>query len=71
VIFLLWSVLGILDLVDGIVLGVAIQVGLLPTAIDVSAMFLFGMSLITVCLVPISLLLHFIGLSNLRAHSQV
>jgi hypothetical protein len=71
VIFLLWSVLGILDLVDGIVLGVAIQVGLLPTAINVSAMFLFGMSLITVYLVPISLLLHFIGLSNLRAHSQV
>ncbi len=71
VIFLLWSVLGILDLVDAIVLGTAIQVGLLPTTIDTSAMSLFGMSLITVYLVPISLLLHFIGLSQLRARSQV
>ncbi len=66
VIFILWSVLGILDLVDGIVLGIAIQVGWLPTAIDTSAMSLFGMSLITVYLVPISILLHFIGLSQLR-----
>ena len=71
VIFLLWSVLGILDLVDGIVLGVAIQVGLLPTAIDVSAMSLFGMSLITVYLVPISILLHLIGLSQLRKGSNM
>jgi hypothetical protein len=66
VIFILWSVLGLLDLVDGIVLGTAIQVGWLPTAIDTSAMSLFGMSLITVYLVPISLLLHFIGLNQLR-----
>jgi hypothetical protein len=58
--------LGLLDLVDGIVLGTAIQVGWLPTAIDTSAMSLFGMSLITVYLVPISLLLHFIGLNQLR-----
>ena len=63
VIFVLWNVLGILDLVDGIVLGTAIQVGLLPTAISTAPMSLFGMSLITVYLVPISLLLHFIGLS--------
>ncbi|MHB8599198.1 MAG: hypothetical protein ACYDER_20600 [Ktedonobacteraceae bacterium] len=66
VIFILWSVLGILDLVDGIVLGIAIQVGWLPTAIDTSAMSLFGMSLITAYLVPISILLHLIGLSQLR-----
>jgi hypothetical protein len=71
VIFILWSVLGILDLVDGIVLGIAIQVGLLPTAIDTSAMSLFGMSLITVYLVPISILLHFIGLSSLRKNSSM
>ncbi len=70
VIFILWSVLGILDLVDGIVLGLAIQVGLLPTAIDASAMSLFGMSLITVYLVPISIILHFIGLSQLRKGSN-
>jgi len=66
VIFILWSVLGLLDLVDGIVLGTAIQVGWLPTAIDTSAMSLFGMSLITVYLVPISILLHLIGLNQLR-----
>jgi hypothetical protein len=71
VIFILWSVLGILDLVDAIVLGLVIQVGLLPTAIDTSAMSLFGMSLITVYLVPISLLLHFIGLSQLRKGSHM
>jgi hypothetical protein len=61
VIFILWSVLGILDLVDGIVLG---------TAIQASAMSLFGMSLITVYLVPISIILHFIGLSQLRKGSN-
>jgi hypothetical protein len=71
VIFILWSVLGILDLVDGIVLGIAIQVGWLPTAIDTSVMSLFGMSLITVYLVPISILLHFIGLSSLRKNSTM
>jgi hypothetical protein len=71
VIFVLWNVLGILDLVDGIVLGTAIQVGLLPTAIGTAPMSLFGMSLITVYLVPISLLLHFIGLSQLRKSSRM
>jgi hypothetical protein len=71
VIFILWNVLGILDLLDAIVLGLVIQVGLLPTAIDTSAMSLFGMSLITVYLVPISLLLHFIGLSQLRKGSHL
>jgi hypothetical protein len=71
VIFVLWNVLGILDLVDGIVLGTAIQVGLLPTAISTAPMSLFGMSLITVYLVPISLLLHFIGLSQLRKGSRM
>lgn len=68
--FILWNVLGILDLVDALVLGIVIPVGLLPTAIDTSAMSLFGMSLITVYLVPISLLLHFIGLSQVRARPQ-
>ena len=69
--FILWSVLGVLDLVDAIVLGLAIQVRLLPTAIDVTAMSLFGMSLITVYLVPISILLHFIGLNQLRKDSKL
>lgn len=68
VMFVLWNVLGILDLVNGIFLGVVIQTGLLPTTIDASAMSLFGMSLITVYLVPISILLHFVGLSHIRAH---
>ena len=71
VIFILWSVLGILDLVDAIVLGTVIQAGLLRTAIDTSAMSQFGMSLITVYLVPISILLHFIGLSQLRKGSNM
>jgi hypothetical protein len=71
VIFLLWSVLGILDLLDAIVLGLVIQVGLLPTAIDTSVMSLFAMSLITVYMVPISLLLHSIGLSQLRKGSTM
>ncbi len=71
VLFILWSVLGVLDLVDAIVLGVAIQVRLLPTAIDATAMSLFGMSLITVYLVPISILLHFIGLNQLRKSSNM
>ncbi len=68
--FILWSVLGILDLVDAIFLGVAIQVRLLPTTIDVTVMSLFGMSLITVYFVPIAMLLHFIGLNQLRKDSK-
>ena len=71
VIFVLWNVLGILDLVDGIVLGALIAAGLLPTAIGTAPMSLFGMSLITVYMVPISLLLHFIGLSQLRKGSRM
>lgn len=65
VIFILWNVLGLLDLVDAIVLGAVFPVG------DTSVMSLFGMSLITVYLVPISILLHLTGLYQLRNRSAV
>ena len=74
VVFLIWNVLGMLDLIVAVSLGIlasGISFGLLASTGSASVMTVFPMSLIPTFLVPLSFILHLIGLNQLRARSQL
>ena len=67
--FVVWNVLGILDLVMAVSLGVLVSptpVGLLAGAITTQPMAEFPLSLIPTFLVPLFLILHLIALRHVR-----
>ena len=73
VVFLIWNVLGMLDLIVAVGLGILaarISFGPLAGTGSASVMTVFPMSLIPTFLVPLSFILHLIGLYQLRARSQ-
>jgi hypothetical protein len=69
IIFLIWNVVGILDLLIAVSLGIlssTSNVGLLASHIGTGVMAVFPMSLVPTFLVPLSLILHLANLNQLR-----
>ncbi len=69
IVFIIWNVLGILDLLMAVSLGILTapsSFGLLAGDITSAAMAVFPMSLIPTFLVPLSLILHLVNLDQLR-----
>lgn len=69
VVFVLWNVLGMLDLITALSLG-TLAGTVLPGPITMAPIGLFPLSLIPTFLVPLSFLLHFAGLGQFRHLSR-
>ncbi|QBD80723.1 hypothetical protein EPA93_34040 [Ktedonosporobacter rubrisoli] len=72
-VFLTWNVLGLLDLLSALGLGMLLsgtRLSPLTSTINTSIMSMFPMSLIPTFLVPLSIILHLIGFYQLRRRSR-
>jgi hypothetical protein len=70
-VFVIWNVLGALDLIMAVSLGILSarsSFGILANTVSTGVMAQFPMSLIPTFLVPISFILHLIGLNSLRTN---
>lgn len=71
-VFILWNILGLADLVTAVSLGTTTGPGgIISTSISTSLMTVFPLSLIPTFLVPISIILHILALQNLRTERAV
>jgi len=70
-VFLIWNVLGMLDLILAVSLGILASRISSGLPVNTAVMAVFPMSLIPTFLVPLSFILHLIGLNQLRAHPQL